>query len=375
MFGKGVKLFELFGFEVRIDSSWILIAVLVTWSLADGFFPARFRDLSKHTYWIMGIVGAAGLFLSVIVHEFAHSLVARRSGLPMKGITLFIFGGVAEMSDEPPSPKVELLMAIVGPLSSVAIGVIFLAFYTVGIRGGWPIAVNGVLGYIGGINMLLAVFNLIPAFPLDGGRVLRSILWMIKGNMRWATRVSSSIGSGFGIVLMLLGALNVLGGNFTGGIWSILIGIFLQNAARMSYQQLLIRQAFEGLPVSRFMTRNPVTAPPSITLRELVEDYIYNYHFNMFPVVDNGTLLGCVSTSQIKAIPKEKWDYTRVSDLAAHCSPDNVIEPDADTVKALSQMSRTGTHRLLVSRNGDLEGVISLEDLLAFFALKMELHE
>ena len=205
MFGRSMKMFKLLGFEVKIDLSWIVIAVLVTWSLAKGAFPAWYPNLTPMTYWTMGVVGALGLFVSIVAHEFCHSLVARQYGMSMKGITLFIFGGVAEMGDEPPTAKAEFMMAIAGPLSSLAIGGIFYLVYRGGEAGGWNTPVNAVTYYLFYINFILAAFNLLPAFPLDGGRVLRSILWGAKDNLRWATRVSSSIGSAFGLGLIFLG--------------------------------------------------------------------------------------------------------------------------------------------------------------------------
>ena len=190
MFGKRIPLFKLLGFTVNIDLSWLILAVLVTWSLAKGLFPYYFEGLSNQVYWWMGIAGAIGLFISIVFHEFCHSIVARHFGLPMKGITLFIFGGVAEMESEPQSPKVEFLMAIMGPVSSVLLGAAFYLASMAGKSVGWPTSVNGVLQYLMVINFVLAGFNLLPAFPLDGGRVLRSILWGIRGNLRWATRIA-----------------------------------------------------------------------------------------------------------------------------------------------------------------------------------------
>ena len=181
MFGKRITLFKLFGFSVRIDISWLIIVILITWSLALGLFPHYYKDLSKTTYWLMGATGALGLFVSIIFHELCHSLVARRYGLPIKGITLFIFGGVAEMEEAPPSAKAEFMMAIAGPISSVLLGVVLYGILTLGKGSGWPDPVNGVIGYLAAINCILAGFNLLPAFPLDGGRMLRSALWGWKG--------------------------------------------------------------------------------------------------------------------------------------------------------------------------------------------------
>jgi Zn-dependent protease/CBS domain-containing protein len=376
MFGKRIKLFKIFGFEVGIDWSWIILAILIAWSLSVGFFPFRFKNLSTETYWLMGIVGAFGLFFSIVFHEMCHSLVARKYGMPMKGITLFIFGGVAEMGEEPPTPKAEFMMAIIGPISSIVIGIVFYGIYFVGRQNGWSEPINGVVQYLAFINGLLAAFNLIPAFPLDGGRVLRSILWGLKKNLRSATRISSKIGSAFGIFLIILGAFQFLRGNFIGGMWWFLIGMFLRGAAKTSYQQLLLRKALEGEPVKRFMKTDPVTVTPSLSVAQLVEDYIYKYHYKMFPIVeDTDRLVGCVTTKQVKEIPREEWNHRKLGEIAARCSAENTIGPQVDAMKALSIMSKTGVSRLMVTEGDRLLGIVALKDLLKFFALKVELEE
>jgi Zn-dependent protease/CBS domain-containing protein len=374
MFGRKFKLFKILGFEVGLDPSWIIIAILVAWSLSTGFFPFQYENLATQTYWLMGAIGAIGLFLSIIAHEFTHSIVARKNGMPMKGITLFIFGGVAEMGDEPPSAKAEFQIAVVGPLSSIAIALIFYAFYSLGLKAGWPQPVNGVVAYLAMINGLLAVFNLVPAFPLDGGRILRSILWGWKKNLRQATRISSAIGGGFGIFLILLGVMRVLGGYFIGGMWLFLIGMFIRSAAKMSYQQLVTRKALEGEPLRRFMKTDPVTVPSSTTLEQLIEDYVYRHHFKLFPVVNSHKLLGCVTAKQIKETPREEWHKKTVADLMVQCSEENTISPDSDAVEALSAMRRNNASRLMVVENDNLVGIIALKDMLEFLSLKIELE-
>jgi Zn-dependent protease/predicted transcriptional regulator len=374
MFSRKFKLFKLLGFEVGLDPSWAILAVLIAWSLSTGFFPFQYKNLSTQTYWLMGIVGAIGLFLSIVAHEFSHSIVARLHGMPMKGITLFIFGGVAEMGDEPPNAKAEFQIAVVGPLSSLAIAVIFYAISILGVQTGWPQPVNGVVSYLAMINGLLMLFNLIPAFPLDGGRILRAILWGWKKNLRWATRVSSSIGTGFGIFLIVLGVVRVLSGNFIGGMWFFLIGMFIHSAAKMSYQQLITRKALEGEPLKRFMNTEPVTVPRSTTVEQLVEDYVYRHHFKMFPVVeDHNKLLGCVTLNQIKEIPRAEWRSKTAGDLAVRCSEENTIAPNADAVEALSAMRRNNAGRLMVVEKDQLVGIIALKDMLEFLSLKVEL--
>jgi len=377
MLGRRIKLFNLFGFEVRIDLSWIIIAVLIAWSLAVGFFPFRYKYLSVQTYWVMGVVGAIGFFLSVIFHEIFHSLVARKFGIPMKGITLFIFGGVSEMGEEPPSAKAEFLMAMVGPLSSIAIALACYGIHVQGVRGEWPASINGVVQYLAYMNSLLAAFNLLPAFPLDGGRMLRAVLWALKKNLRWATRVASGIGSGFALLLMFFGVFQFFfTGNLIGGIWSFLIGVFLQGAARMSYQQVLIRKGLEGEQVRRFMKTDPVTVSPSTSLRQLIEEYIYKYHFKMFPVVEGADkLIGCITTKQLEGVPRDQWGVKTVKEFASQCSPENTIEPEADAIKALSLMARTGSGRLIVVEGNRMVGVITLKDMLKFLSLKLELEQ
>ncbi len=372
MFGKRITLFKLFGFEVRIDLSWLILGLLITWSLAKGIFPFQYKNLALATYWWMGVAGAIGIFMSIVFHELCHSLVARRFGLPMRGITLFIFGGVAEMEDEPPSAKAEFLMAIAGPASSVVLSLVFYIILSVS-SGVLIVPVHGVLGYLAIINLVLAIFNLLPAYPLDGGRVLRSILWRWKKNMRWATRVASQIGSGFGIILTFYGLLNVLFGNFIAGIWQAMIGMFLRTAALSSYQQVLMRKALEGETVERFMEKNPVTAPASISIKDLVEKYIYTYHYKMYPVVDDGNLLGCITTRRVKEIPQEQWGGRTVGESLVQCSMDNAVSPNVDAMKALSIMNRTGNSRLMVIDKDRLVGIITLKDIMGYLAVKLDL--
>lgn len=374
MFGRPITLFRLFGFAVRVDASWLIIAALVTWTLATGLFPLEYRGLPAATYWWMGIAGTLLLFASVVVHELFHSLVARHYGLPMKGITLFIFGGVAEMGDEPPSAKVEFLMAIAGPLASILIGFLFYEIYLAG-KGSWAVPVAGVVGYIGWINWVLAGFNLIPAFPLDGGRVLRSALWHWNGDLRRSTRIASFVGSAFGIVLIVLAVFQLLRGNFVAAVWWFLIGMFLRGAARGSYRQVLVRDALAGEPVRRFMKLHPITVPPTLSIRELVDDYVYRYHFKMFPVVhDSEQLAGCVTTQALKKIPNQEWDRWTVQDVLQPCSSETTVSPEADAMDALATMSRSGNSRLMVVENGRLIAVIALKDLLNFLSLKLDLE-
>ncbi|MGH7545372.1 MAG: M50 family metallopeptidase [Gemmatimonadota bacterium] len=374
MFGRRFELFRLFGIAIRVDVSWFIIAILITWSLAQAF-PRFYSGLSPATYWGMAASGALGLFASILLHECSHALAARRFGVPIRGITLFIFGGVAEMEDEPQNPKAEFVVAIAGPIVSILIGLLGLFGWAVARSAGWPTPIEGVLGYLGLINGVLVAFNLVPAFPLDGGRVLRSALWHWKGSLRWATRIASQIGSGFGFVLIGLGVFWVLRGDFIGGMWWFLIGLFLRNAAQMGYQQVLMRRALEGEVVRHFMKTDPVVISPDIPIARLVEDYVYRHHHKMFPVVDGDRLLGYVTTRDVKEVPREEWAQRMVRDIVEPATTENTVGPDADALRALATMSRTGASRLLVVEDGRLLGVLTLKDMLKFLALRVELGE
>lgn len=375
MFGKRIKLFKIFDFEVHIDLSWIVIAVLISWSLSTGVFPYQFRGLSSGVYWTMGILGALGLFLSIILHELSHSLVARRQGIPMRGITLFMFGGVAEMGKEPPTPKAEFLMAVVGPLSSFAIAFLFYGALGFGIQNEWSLPVIGILNYLTVINIVVAIFNLLPAFPLDGGRVLRSVLWHVKGDYDWATRISSGIGVFFGFFLMGYGFMRMFYGDFFGGMWMVLIGMFLQAAAKMSHQQLIIRRMLEGKPVRRFMQPDLLTVSPSASVEQLVNDYIYKHHLKMFPVSDSGKLEGCVFAEQVKAVPRGEWPVRTVGELARPCLEESTVDSQLDSAELLSRMSRSGSTRLIVVEGDQVVGAVSLADIMKSVSLKMELEQ
>ena len=374
MFGQGLPLFRILGFQVKLDASWLILAVLVTWSLAAGYFPARYEGLSGPTYLWMGVAGALGLFASIVLHELSHSLVARRYGMQIRGITLFIFGGVAEMEDEPPTAKAEFLMAIAGPIASALLSVAFDILGDFGQRLGMEAPIPAVLGYLAFINMLLAVFNLVPAFPLDGGRMLRAALWGWKGDLRWATRIAANAGASFGIALIAFGLFNIVTGNLIGGIWFMLIGFFVRGAATGSYSQMQTRRFFQGEPVRRFMVTDPIAAPPDITIHRLVEDYIYRHYHELFPVVEDSRLLGCIGIAEIRQVPREKWDLVRVFDAMSPASPENTVDADLDAVEALAIMRRTGNSRLMVAEDGRLVGLVTLKDLLRLIAFKMDLE-
>jgi Zn-dependent protease len=374
MLKRKIALFKLLGFTVSLDVSWGIILFLVVWSLSKGFFPSYFPGLSMQTYWIMGIVGAIGLFISIIIHEFSHSLVARQYGMKIKGITLFIFGGVAEMQDEPSTPKSEFLMAIAGPIASFTLSILFTGLAQVAETMKFPVPVIALLSYLSMINLLVAVFNMIPAFPTDGGRVLRSLLWWIKGDIHWATQIASRISLLFAVVIIFTGFMHMIGGNAIGGLWWILIGSFLFFAANASYQKLVIKESFEGKTVRHFMNPAPVTVPSHITLQDFVDMYLYRYHYKMFPVVKDDKISGLITVQMLKLHTHEEWKHLRVAQVMQQQNPSNSIAGNTPIDDALNKMNESGYTRLLVVEQNKIVGIITLKDLLEYIALKVELE-
>jgi Zn-dependent protease len=373
MFGRPVTLFRLFGFAIRVDVSWLLIFALMTWTLSAMVFPQFYPGMTRGMYWAMGVAGAIALFVSIVLHELAHAFVARRHGIQIKGITLFVFGGVAGMHEEPATPRVEILMAAAGPLMSLVLAVLF--FCTSVITGllRLPESITVVFLYLAGLNLMLALFNLVPAFPMDGGRIFRALLWMRSGDLRQATAIASSAGSFFGVALVALGLFTLISGDPLSGLWWIVIGIFVRSIAQASYQQLIVRRVFQGEPISRFMTTEPVAVPRAISVEELVDEYVYRYHHKMFPVVDGDRLTGCVTTQAVRELPREEWSQQTVGAIAEPVSEENSVTPRIDAMKVLSKMTGAGRSRLLVVEDGCLVGVITLKDLVELLSVKIEL--
>lgn len=371
MLTQSFPLFKILGFTIRLDLSWFFIAFLLVWSLSTAHFPNQLEDQTAGVYWTLGVLGTLGLFASVVLHELGHATVARKFDLPMRGITLFIFGGVAEMEKEPESAKAEFWIAIGGPLVSLALAGVFWAMVQLPLPG----TIHPLITYLAFINTALLVFNLIPAFPLDGGRILRAILWGFGKNLRRSTRISSAIGGGFGWLLIGLGMLQLLSGFLLNALWWVLIGLFLKNAAGSAYQQVVIRRLLEGHQVKEFMRDEPVSIPADTTLSDAVENYIYRYHHKAYPVLKEDQLTGLFTTRQVKDVERDQWDRVTVGELAQSVTGENSIAPDDDIMKAMAKMRSRQSSRLLVTENGSLQGILSLKDLLDFIGLKIELEE
>jgi Zn-dependent protease/predicted transcriptional regulator len=375
MFSNGFKLFSLKGFDIKLDPSWILIAALITWGLSQQYFPAVFPDQSGQTYAAMALVAMLCFFASLLLHELAHSIVARRMGLPISGITLFLFGGVAELDSEPQSPRVEFWVALAGPAMSLslALGFWLLALLTAQVGSVRPL--TEILSYLAVINLILAVFNLIPAFPLDGGRVLRSILWRRHGDVLRATAAAARTGAVFAYVLMGLGVLGLFQGAVVTGLWQIMIGFFILTAARSSYQSQVARVAFANKSVSQLMKRDPVTVPPEMTLEDFVNRVMLHHSVSFVPVIADGVLLGHMDPTVLSGIDRENWSSTHIGDVFAGLDASSTIPPKMPLQELLKLISRTGRRKFMVVEGRDLVGVITLADILRYLQLSVDVMQ
>jgi Zn-dependent protease len=367
-----IELLRLFGIPIRLHPTWFLIAALVVWSLATSAFPAELPGLTVPAYWLMAVAGALGLFGSIVVHESCHALVARRNGIPMSGITLFVFGGVAEMEGEPATAGAELRMAAAGPAASVALALLGFGLAAVA-RDIWPEPVLVVLRYFALLNAVLAGFNLVPGFPLDGGRILRAALWKRTGDLQGATRVASRIGSGFGVVLLSVGVLGLLTGALMTGLWWILIGLFVRTAATQSYTQVRVRYLLQGQTVRDFTGPVPASVPLGVSVAEFLQRYALRHGAGLLPVSDDGRLVGSLSASRVMGVPRPAWEQERIDRYVEPGGPETVVAPETDAMQALTLMTRAGRPRLLVVDGGRLLGTISQRDVLDYCSAAMEL--
>ncbi len=379
-FGRSWTIFKIFGFPIKINPTWFLLFFLIVFSLSsrNGLFYLWLEgeEVRPATMWLMGIVGALGLFICLLIHELSHSMVARHTGMPVSGITLFIFGGVSEMEEEPPTAGSEFFMAVVGPLSSLALAAVFVgawAFFSFVVDGA-P-ALVALVRYLAIVNFLLAAFNSLPAFPLDGGRVLRSFLWGATGNLRSATRMASTVGSGFGMLMIIGGVLSLFYGGGISGIWLMFLGFFLRQAAISSMRQVTMRETLGGERVERFMTAQPVCVEEHLPVDRFVNEYVLPYHFTIFPVVDeDGRLKGVIRSLSPGKIDRRLWPDTPVKEIMQTETTELEISPATPATEALPKLSRESGHRLIAMENGRPVGIISLRDLLEFIELKSDLE-
>ncbi|BAY84488.1 peptidase M50 [Calothrix parasitica NIES-267] len=362
---QGFRLGSLFGFEIRVDLSWLLIFFLILWTLTVNLFPLNYPELPGSSYIVMGITGTILFFVSLVLHELSHSLVAKTKGIPVEGITLFAFGGVSRTRMDAETPGDEFQIAGVGPLTSLGLAGLFGLISYIGQGAGWSVVITGVAAYLAWINIILAAFNLLPGFPLDGGRLFRATLWKFTNNLKKATRIASIGGRLLGFGLITWGFLQLFSpvSDFIGGLWLIVIGWFLNNAAESSYQDLVIRSMLEGLRVREVATLNPETVPASLTLQELMDGYFFNRSYQSFPVMENDRPIGLVTLNQVKQIPRDEWNRRTVKNIMLPVGMGITVHLGDKMTQVVEKMRNARTQRLLVTDNGNLQGIISATDL------------
>lgn len=372
MWGSAVKVARLRGIDIKLDASWFLIAGLIVWSLATAFFPDQMPGTDTATLIASAVVAMLGLFASLILHELAHAEVAGHFGLPVTGITLFLFGGVAELSAEPASGQSEFWIAIAGPIASFGLALAFWFSAQIAQLLSAPEPVQVVLSYLAVLNLILALFNLVPAFPMDGGRVLRAWLWTRSDNLLEATRRAAGVSAVFAYGFMGLGLYAAFAGTMAAGLWPILIGLFVLATSRAALAQLEAKSALQGRTVADLMTPNPLMAYPAQTLSDLVNRLFLEHGITFAPVVEDGTLLGYVDLQIVRKIDRENWTTTTVDDVIENIDPDNTVAPEMQGLDLMSLIFKTGRRKFVVADRKELIGVITLSDLLAHLSVFRE---
>ncbi len=361
-----LTLFKVHGIPVRVHMSWLVVFGLIAWSLASGYFPRELPNLPLVTYWANGFLAAALLFVSVFLHELSHSIVAIHYGIPVSGITLHIFGGVSQLTREPDRPGAEWNMAIVGPLTSLAIAgalALLLRFAEL------PAPVAAVTRYLMLMNAMLGAFNLVPGFPLDGGRLLRALLWKKTGDLPRATRAAAQTGAAVALLLMTIGILQTISGNFVGGLWLLLIGVFLRQAAEASSREQQVRQALGALTVRDVMSRAVIHVPADLSVARLVDEVFWPHHVSSFPVIERGRVVGLVTVDHVKRIPRDRWADTRVRDLLRPLDETAQAAPGDALWDAFKKLASNGVGRLAVLDGGQLVGYLSIKDVTHVLAV------
>ena len=359
----GFRLGSVLGFEIRIDYSWFIIFFLILWTFSFGVFPAVLPDLDAAVYFAMGLTGTLLFFASLLAHELSHSVVARRRDIPVEGITLFVFGGMAHTRMEAESPGDEFVIAGVGPLASLGIAVLFGAIGILAGAAGWPLPIVVVAQYLAFVNLALAVFNLLPGFPLDGGRLFRAAAWKYTGSLRKATRWASNGGKVLGYVLIALGLLQFFGGALLGGLWFVFIGWFVRTVAQAGFRQHVLRESLEGVKVKDLMAPEPVAVPGDTNLDEFVQQFIMDGRHRAYPVVGDQGVTGLVTLDRVRKAPRDEWSQRTVADIMKPRDDVEVASPDQPMTEILDRFGGAEGGRILVIQDGELLGIITRSDL------------
>jgi Zn-dependent protease/predicted transcriptional regulator len=369
--GDSFVLGRVFGIRIGVNWSWLVIAVLIVWTLAATVFPSTNPDLSTGAHVAMGVVAALLFFACILLHELGHAVQARHEKVEIEGITLWMLGGVAKMTGRVPSAGAELRIAIAGPLVSLVLGLLFA-----GAAGGLPLAepVDGVAAWLGYVNLALLVFNLVPAFPLDGGRILFALLWLRSGRLDTAIERAVAVSRFAAYGMIALGGVLLLTGGVTGGIWLAFIGWFLLQAAGAEAGQRAAEARLGDLRVGDLMSAHPITVRPDMTIEEVVDEVVWRARFTTYPVVDGVTPVGLLAFSTLAAVPRSEWGDTRVADCMLALDRVPLLGRDTLVVDALSRVSGSEARRALVVDDGRLEGILSITDLLRALELGAPEH-
>jgi Zn-dependent protease/CBS domain-containing protein len=366
---KGIRLFRVLGIEISLDYTWFIVFALFGWSLAYGYFPNYYPGLERPIYLFMGFVSALLLFGCVLIHELSHSWTANRLGLDITRITLFIFGGVAELTREPDTPVMELKIAIAGPIASGVLALIFWGLSQSIPVESYPVA-YAITAYLSMINVVLLIFNMIPGLPLDGGRILRALWWAKTGDLNASTKVATQVGRGFAMLLIGLGFFQMMMGNLIGGFWAIIIGFFLQQAAISSYTELLFKDALDEVLVGDIMSSPAISIRDDCTLAAAVDQYFFTHHYVGFPVTAGGRVVGILTLRDVRAIDKERWADTLVRDAMTKLDPEELLQTGESAIDALKKLSAKKIGRGPVMKGGRLTGMLSRGDIMRVVELK-----
>jgi len=365
----GIPLGRILGIQIGLDYSWFVIFALLTWSLAETYFPAEFKDWSPLLYWVTGAATAIVFFVSVLLHELGHSVVALRYKVPVRSITLFMFGGIAQIAAEPPSAVAEFFIAIAGPLVSLALAILFYAVQPL-ISGVEPLL--GLAKYLAFINFALVLFNLIPGYPLDGGRVFRAIVWAITGNMGRSTLIAANVGRFFAFMLIFSGVWQMFHGNLGGGLWIALIGWFLDNAATGQIQQVAVRGLLAGHRVSQAMSTRYAAVPENLMLQQLVDEQVLAGGQRSFVVNRGDKTIGLITLHQIKQVPRRDWATTSAAKVMLPFEQLQCVDPDTELWSAVQKMDRDGVNQMPVVEAQHVVGMLNREDVISFLLTLQE---
>jgi len=365
------RIFRIAGIDINIHISWLIILVFLTFSLATGWFPITYPGSSTTTYYLLGFIASILLFVSVLLHELAHSFVARSRGLQVKSIVLFIFGGVSNIEQEPQTPGIEFSMAFVGPLVSLLIGVVCYGLWLL-VRGTHSLIVP-ILSYLALMNIILGIFNLIPGFPLDGGRVLRSIIWKATGNFQTATNITTFVGQAFAYLIILWGILLFFAGNAFNGLIIIFTGWFLLTSAQSARSQSVLDTAFRGVTVNQIMNTNVMTVPANISLQKLVDEYFLPRGLRSAFVMQGDQLAGLITLSDIRHVPRDQWPQTPVGFAMIPLERLHTITPQQNVKDVLPLMTGQDVNQLAVVQDGRLVGVLTREGILRSLEIRRNL--